>query len=65
VKAFKQNAIDFILKPVDFNAIILAVYKVIKTKWNVPTEPKVNAIQLLNSSNQVNNHKQFHFLRQD
>jgi two-component system LytT family response regulator len=30
VKAFKQNAIDFILKPVDFNAIILAVYKVIK-----------------------------------
>ena len=30
VKAFKYNAIDFILKPIDFNAIILAVYKAIK-----------------------------------
>lgn len=30
VKAFKHNAIDFILKPIDFNAMILAVYKVIK-----------------------------------
>src|SRR3970282_2445879 len=30
VKAFKHNAIDFILKPIDFNAIILATYKVIR-----------------------------------
>jgi two-component system LytT family response regulator len=30
VKGFKHNAIDFILKPIDLNDIILAVYKVIK-----------------------------------
>jgi two-component system LytT family response regulator len=58
VKAFKQNAIDFILKPVDFNAIILAVYKVIKIQKMERSyqNQKVNAIQLLNSSNQVNNY---------
>ncbi|MNQ32800.1 Transcriptional regulatory protein YpdB [compost metagenome] len=32
VKAFKHNAIDFLLKPIDFNTIILAVYKVIKRR---------------------------------
>jgi two-component system LytT family response regulator len=58
VIAFKQNAIDFILKPVDFNAIILAVYKVIKIQKMERSyqNQKVNAIQLLNSSNQVNNY---------
>lgn len=56
VLAFQQNAIDFILKPVDFNAIILAVYKVIKTTKMERSyqNQKVNAIQLLNSSNLVN-----------
>jgi DNA-binding LytR/AlgR family response regulator len=30
LKAFKLNAIDFLLKPVNFNDLILSVYKVIK-----------------------------------
>jgi len=56
VKAFKQNAIDFILKPVDFNSIILALYKVIKTikMERSYLNQKVSAIELLSSSNQVN-----------
>jgi len=32
VKAFQHDAIDFLLKPFDFNAIMLAVYKVIKRR---------------------------------
>ncbi|MFV5687831.1 LytR/AlgR family response regulator transcription factor [Flavobacterium sp. ZT3R25] len=56
VKAFKHNAIDFILKPIDFNAIILAVYKVIK---RIEMEcsyqnQKINNINILNSFNQNN-----------
>ncbi|WP_234423129.1 LytR/AlgR family response regulator transcription factor [Flavobacterium sp. RSP49] len=56
--AFKQNAIDFILKPVSFNTIILAVYKVIKRikmERSYQTQ-KINAIQLLNSFNQPNDY---------
>ena len=30
VKAVKYNTSDFILKTIDFNAIVLAVYRVIK-----------------------------------
>lgn len=30
-EAFKCNAVDFILKPLDFNTIIISIYKVIKT----------------------------------
>ena len=58
VLAFKQNAIDFILKPVDFNTLILAVYKVIKrTKMERSYQnQKINAIQLLNSFNQPNDY---------
>jgi two-component system LytT family response regulator len=58
VIAFKQNALDFILKPVDFNALILAVYKVIKwTKMERSYHnQKINAIQLLNSFNQPNDY---------
>ncbi|RTY95137.1 LytTR family DNA-binding domain-containing protein [Flavobacterium sp. GT3R68] len=56
VKAFKYNATDFILKPIEFNNIILGVYKVIKTiemerSYQVQ---KVNSINLLNSFNQSN-----------
>lgn len=29
--AFKCNAVDFLLKPLDFNTIIISIYKVIKT----------------------------------
>ena len=57
-KAFKQNAIDFILKPIDFNSLILAVYKVIKrTKMEQSYQnKKINAIELLNSSSQPNDY---------
>lgn len=56
VKAFKHNAIDFILKPIDFNAIILAVYKVIKrTEMERSYQnQKINNISILNSFNQSN-----------
>ena len=47
LKAFKYNAIDFILKPIDFNSIILAVYKAIK-------RIEINDINILNSFNQTN-----------
>ncbi|MET0944875.1 MAG: LytTR family DNA-binding domain-containing protein [Flavobacterium sp.] len=56
VKAFKHNAVDFILKPMDFNAIILAVYKVIKRIEMEQSyqNQKVNNINILNSFNQTN-----------
>jgi two-component system LytT family response regulator len=56
VKAFKHNAIDFILKPIDFNAIILAVYKVIKIREMERSyqDQKINEINNLNSFNRPN-----------
>jgi two-component system LytT family response regulator len=56
VKAFKHNAIDFILKPIDFNAIILATYKVIlRTEMERSYQnQKINNINILNSFNQPN-----------
>jgi two-component system LytT family response regulator len=56
VKAFKHNAIDFILKPIDFNAIILAAYKVIRrTEMERSYQnQKINNINILNSINQHN-----------
>ncbi|HSN47923.1 MAG TPA: LytTR family DNA-binding domain-containing protein [Flavobacterium sp.] len=58
VQAFKRNAIDFILKPIDFNALILAVYKVIKrTEMERSYQnQKINNITLLNSFNQSNDY---------
>lgn len=58
VQAFKHNAIDFILKPIDFNAIILAVYKVIKrTEMERSYQnQKISNINLLNSFNQSNDY---------
>lgn len=58
VQAFKHNAIDFILKPIDFNAIILAIYKVIKrTEMERSYQnQKINNISLLNSLNQSNDY---------
>jgi two-component system LytT family response regulator len=58
VIAFKQNAIDFILKPFDFNDLILAAYKAIK---NIKMErcyqnQKIDTIQRLNSFNQPNDY---------
>jgi two-component system LytT family response regulator len=56
VKAFKHNAIDFILKPIDFNAIILATYKVIRRMEMERSyqNQKINNINILNSINQPN-----------
>ena len=58
VKAFKNNAIDFILKPIDFNAIILATYKVIRrTEMERSYQnQKINNINILNSFNQSNDY---------
>ncbi|MDI5888792.1 LytR/AlgR family response regulator transcription factor [Flavobacterium yafengii] len=55
VKAFKQNAIDFILKPVDFNSLILAVYKTIKrTKMERSYQnQKIKAIKLFKSTKRL------------
>jgi two-component system LytT family response regulator len=56
VKAFKYNAIDFILKPIDFNAIILAIYKVIKrTEMERSYQNQnIEKIKFLNSIHQSN-----------
>jgi two-component system LytT family response regulator len=58
VNAFKHNAIDFILKPIDFNTIILAVYKAIKRieMENSYQTQKINNINILNSFNQANDY---------
>jgi two-component system LytT family response regulator len=64
IKAFKHNAIDFLLKPIDFNAIILAIYKVIKRREMERSyqDHKINSINLLNSSNQPNDYVAVAFL---
>jgi two-component system LytT family response regulator len=56
--AFKQNAIDFILKPIDFNALILSVYKVIKSikMERSYQNQETNAIHLLNLTNEKNDY---------
>lgn len=58
VKAFKHNAIDFILKPIDFNAIIIAAYKVIRRKEMELSyqNQKINNINILNSISQPNDY---------
>lgn len=55
-KAFRHNAIDFLLKPIEFNTIILGVYKAIR---QIEMERsfqhhKINAITILNASNPTN-----------
>lgn len=57
VKGFKHNAIDFILKPIDLNDIILAVYKVIKqTEMELSYQnqniEKINILNYIKPSNQ-------------
>ncbi|MBP2284798.1 two-component system LytT family response regulator [Flavobacterium sp. CG_23.5] len=56
VKAFKYNAIDFILKPIEFNNVILAIYKVIKIIQMERSfqDQKINNINILNEQNQSN-----------
>ncbi len=58
IKAFKHNAIDFLLKPIDFNAIIIAIYKVIKTREMERSyqNQKINNINILNTVSQTNDY---------
>lgn len=58
VKAFKHNAVDFLLKPIDFNAIIIAIYKVIKRieMERAFQNQKINNINTLNPVNQTNDY---------
>ena len=57
IKAFKHDAVDFLLKPIDFNALIIAVYKVIKRRAMELSyqNQKVNNI-ILNTANQTNDY---------
>jgi len=56
IQAFKHDAVDFLLKPIDFNSIIIAVYKVIKRREMERSyqNQKINNINILNSVNQTN-----------
>jgi two-component system LytT family response regulator len=58
IKAFKHNAVDFLLKPIDFNSIIIAIYKVIKTREMERSyqNQKINSINILNTVNQTNDY---------
>lgn len=58
VKAFKHNAVDFLLKPIDFNSIIIAVYKVIKRKEMERSyqDQKIEKINILNEINPKNDY---------
>lgn len=58
IKAFKHNAVDFLLKPIDFNSIIIAIYKVIKRieMERAFQNQKINNINTLNPVNQTNDY---------
>jgi two-component system LytT family response regulator len=58
IKAFKHNAIDFLLKPIDFNSIIIAVYKVIKRieMERCYQHYKIEKINILNAVNPKNDY---------
>lgn len=54
--AYKCNAVDFILKPLDFNAIIISIYKVIKTiemeiSFQNQKLQQINSINTLHQNN--------------
>ncbi|KRD61292.1 two-component system response regulator [Flavobacterium sp. Root935] len=58
VKAFKHDAVDFLLKPIDFNSIIMAIYKVIKRREMERSyqNQKINNINISNTINQKNDY---------
>jgi two-component system LytT family response regulator len=58
IKAFKHDAVDFLLKPIDFNAIIMAIYKVIKRREMERSYQyqKINNINIQNTVNQKNDY---------
>jgi len=57
-KAFRHNAIDFILKPIEFNNVILSIYKVIKTIQMERSyqDQTINDINILNTQSQSNDY---------
>lgn len=58
VTAFKHDAIDFLLKPIDFNSIMLAIYKVIKRREMEISyqHQKVNNVNPLNTAHPSNDY---------
>ncbi|WP_396179498.1 LytR/AlgR family response regulator transcription factor [Flavobacterium sp.] len=58
VNAFKHNAIDFILKPIEFNTLIISVYKVIKRNEMERSyqSQNINNIDLINAVHQANDY---------
>jgi two-component system LytT family response regulator len=58
VKAFKHDAVDFLLKPIDFNSIIMAIYKVIKRREMERSyqNQKINNINISNTLSQKNDY---------
>jgi two-component system LytT family response regulator len=58
VKAFKFNAIDFILKPIEFNNIILSLHKVIK-RINMEHSYQKERISNINALNTGNHTEEY------
>ncbi|MHC0442804.1 LytR/AlgR family response regulator transcription factor [Flavobacterium sp. 3-210] len=58
VNAFKQDAVDFLLKPIDFNSIIMAIYKVIKRREmeRCHQHNKIKNINIPNTFHQKNDY---------
>jgi len=58
VKAFKHDAVDFLLKPIDFNVIIMAIYKVIKRREMERSyqHQKINNLNILNTVTHKNDY---------
>lgn len=56
--AFRCNAVDFILKPLDFNTIIISIYKVIKTiEMEISFQnQKLQQINSINTLHQTNDY---------
>ncbi|WP_031443964.1 LytR/AlgR family response regulator transcription factor [Arenibacter algicola] len=57
-QAFKWNAVGFLLKPLNFNDIILSVYKVLKLKGMEQSFQKVQ-LDEINSINFLNQNKEY------
>lgn len=58
VNAFKHDAVDFLLKPIDFNSIIISIYKVIKRREmeRCHQHQKINNINISNTAHQKNDY---------
>lgn len=61
VTAFKYSAVDFISKPINFNSIIISIYKSIKLieMERIYQEQKVNTINTINTINSNNQNSDY------